>query len=61
MTSVATLEKNFAQLRDGSSVGKKRQNIVYKRMHGEQRDADHLAADQWILKKMAETYLKVFV
>jgi hypothetical protein len=44
-------KKRAVQLMGGLTGGKKRQNIVYKRMHGAEKSADVLAADEWIKRE----------
>lgn len=52
-------KENFVATEGWFQRWKKRENLVYRRMHGEQRDADQTAANQWILEKwpkLIETY-----
>ena len=44
-------KKNSVQLMDGLGGGKKRENIMYKCMHGAEKSADFLAADEWIKRE----------
>ena len=49
-------KENFVATEVWFQHWKKRQNIVYRQMHGEQRNADQSTADKWILEKMTKTY-----
>jgi hypothetical protein len=51
-------KKSSVQIMDGLTGGKKQENIVYKRMHGAEKSADFLAADEWIKREWPKIIVK---